>query len=208
MDEYRTGWAMIFTMNKKKGVEQWYLQWNMKVKQWYLQWTWRLNHDIYRIWILNLLLPHTHFNDSPYSILINMTFLWHLSTSGLKKVLPQREHTNLTPKWTFLTWAQMLAHDVDGPSLQPSTWHLYTHLMPPNWILRGCMWAGMASSTAEGAAGETGPVAWPAASETSGPVDSWGGGWEMVALGAKWGFFKGGWDGRGRECNVTPLKSP
>ena len=78
----------------------------------------------------------------------------------------------------------MVAHEVDGPSLQPSTQHLYTHLMFWTWIWRGCMWAGMASSRAEGAAGEAGPVAWPAGSETSGPVDSWGGGWEMVVLGA------------------------
>ena len=83
---------------------------------------------------------------------------------------------------------QMVAHEVDGPFLQFSTQHLYTHLMPPTWIQRGCMWAGMASSGAEGAAGEAGPVAWPAGSETSGPVDSWGGGWEMVTLGQNEAF--------------------
>ena len=75
--------------------------------------------------------------------------------SGLKKVLPQREHTNVTPKWTFLTWAQMVACEVDGPSLQPSTQHLHTHLIPQPEF-KG---AGMASSKAEGAAGEAGPVA-------------------------------------------------
>ena len=105
-------------------------------------------------------------------------------------------------------WAQMVAHEVDGPSLQSSTQHLYTLLVPPTWIQRGCMWAGMASSGAGGAAGEVGPVAWSAGSETSGHVDSWGGGWEMVALGAKQGFFKGGWDGWGWEHDVTLLKSP
>ena len=53
----------------------------------------------------------------------------------------------------------MVVCEVDGPSLQPSTQHLYTHLMPPTRIQRGCMWVGMASSKADGAAGEAGPVA-------------------------------------------------
>ena len=51
------------------------------------------------------------------------------------------------------------------------------------------MWAGMAPSRADGAAGEPGPVAWLTGSETSGPVDCRGG-WEMVVLGAKQGFLK------------------
>ena len=67
----------------------------------------------------------------PLILLIDMTFLWHLRTSGLKKVLPQREHANFIPKWIFLIWPQMVVHEVDGPSLQSSTQHLYTHLMPP-----------------------------------------------------------------------------
>ena len=185
---------MIFTMN-------------MKVEQWYLQ-------DVN----FKFTPSHTCFNYSqksinshvmiPLILLVDMTFLWHLRTSRLKKVLPQRENTSLIPKWAFLTWAQIVACEVDGPSLQPSTWHLYTHLMLPIWIQRGCMWAGMASSEAERAAGEAGPVAWPAASETSGPVDSWGGGWEIVMLGAWWGFLERGRDRRGWECDVTPLKSP
>ena len=58
-------------------------------------------------------------------------FLWCLKTSGLKKVLLQSGHTNPTPRCTFLTWAWTVACEVDGPSLQPSTWHWYTHLVPP-----------------------------------------------------------------------------
>ena len=157
-------------MNIKQG-EQWYLQWtkkgwtmiftvNIRVELWYLQ----------NINFKDLPPPHAHFNDSPSLTLINLGLFECLRTSGLKKVLHQREHTNLTPKWTFLIWAQIVAREVDGPSLQPSTWHLYTLLMPPTWIWRGCMWGGMASSRAAGAA-------WLAGLETSGPVDSWGGGW-------------------------------
>ena len=71
--------------NEQKKVEQLYLQWNIKVEQWYLQWPWRLNDDIYRIWILNLPPPHTHFNDPPYSTLINITFLWYLRMSWVEK---------------------------------------------------------------------------------------------------------------------------
>ena len=47
-----------------------------------------------------------------------------------------------------------------------------------------------------GTAEEAGPIAWPAGSET------------LVKLGARWGFFIGGWDGTGWEYDVTPLKSP
>ena len=103
---------------------------NMKVEQWYLP-------DVN----FKFTPSHASFNYSPESIcphmtiplilLINVTFLWHLRTSRLKEVLPQGEHTNPTPKWTFLAWAQIVAREVDGPSLQPSTQHLYTHLTPP-----------------------------------------------------------------------------
>ena len=103
---------------------------SMKVEQWYLQ-------DVN----FKFTPSPACFNYSPESIcshmmiplilLINMTFLWHLRMSRLKKVLLQGEHTNPTPKWTFLTWAQIVAHEVDGPSLQPSTQHLYTCLTPP-----------------------------------------------------------------------------
>ena len=77
----------------------------------------------------------------------------------------------------------------------------------PTSTQRGCMWAGMAFSKAERAAGEAGPVAWSAGLETSGPVDSQGGGWVVVVLGAWWGFLEGGWDGRRWECDATPLRS-
>ena len=57
-------------------------------------------------------------------------FLWHWKVSGLKKGWLQRGHTNPTPKCTFCMWAQMVVWEVDGPSLQPSTWHLSTLFMP------------------------------------------------------------------------------
>ena len=58
-------------------------------------------------------------------------FLWHLNVSGSKKDLLQRGHTNPTCKCTLHTCVQMVAQEVDGPSLQPSTWHLYILLTPP-----------------------------------------------------------------------------
>ena len=67
---------------------------------------------------------------SPFYKLIS-PFLWLQKESGLKKDLQQRGHTNPTPICTFCMWAQMVAQEVEGPSLQPSTWHLYTLLMPP-----------------------------------------------------------------------------
>ena len=45
----------------------------------------------------------------------------HLKVSGLKKDLLQRGHTNPTPKCTLDMCAHMVAQEVDGPSLQPST---------------------------------------------------------------------------------------
>ena len=150
------------------------------------------------------------FWTTPQSVIIIYlcVFLWHLSTSRLKKVLSQRGHTNPNPRWTFLTWALMVAHEVDGSSLQPSTQHWYMHFAPPTWTLRGCMWASMSSSGAGVAAEEADTVAWPAGSVASGPVDSWRGDWVMVALGARWGFLMGGWDGAGWGYDVTPFRSP
>ena len=60
----------------------------------------------------------------------------------LKKDLLQRGYTNPTPKCTLHMWVQMVACKVDGPSLQPSTWHLYTLLMPPNWTWKVACWQG------------------------------------------------------------------
>ena len=54
-----------------------------------------------------------------------------LRASELRKVLVQEGHTNLTPKWSLQTCAQMSAHEVDSPSLHPSTQALYTFLCPP-----------------------------------------------------------------------------
>ena len=103
---------------------------------------------------------------------------------------------------------EIVAWEIDGPSLQPSTQHQYTHLMPPSWMQRGCIWVGMAFSEAGGATGETAFIAWSAGSETSGPVDSWGGRWEMVAEGVQQTFLWGGGAGDTEECNIGPLRSP
>ena len=57
--------------------------------------------------------------------------MWCWKVSGLKKDLLQEGHINPTPKCTLHTCVQMVVHEVDGPSLQPSTWHWYTHLTIP-----------------------------------------------------------------------------
>ena len=135
-------------------------------------------------------------------------FLWQLNMSGLKKDLLQRRHTNHTPKCTLCMWVQMVAQEVDGPSLQPSTWHLYILLMPPNWIWRGCMLAGIAPSKTEGAVEEMDSSACLVGMEASGSLDSWGGRWEMVEEGAWQDFLGGGEDVGREECDTAPLGSP
>ena len=225
-------WMMTFTNE-----QWWYLQWDgddmyneimviFTVR--YLQWD---DDDIYNETLMVFMMKHWWYLQMKYEAMtcIQMNFkikfftpspsLCHwwfnyeffcgaLGHPGLKKVLLQRGHTNLTPKCTFCTWALMVACEVDGPSLQPSTQHWYMCFVPPTWTLRGCMWAGMSSSGAGVAAGEVDTVAWPAGSEASGPVDSWRGDWGMVALGARWGFFMGGWDGAGWGYDATPFRSP
>ena len=127
---------------------------------------------------------------------------------GLKKNLLQRGHTNLSPKCTLQTSAQMVAWEVDGPSLQPSTWHWYTLLMPPNWMQRGCTLAGISPSKTEGTVEEADSSACPAGTEASGSLNSWRGGWDMVEEGAWWVLLGGGEDVGRKECNTSPLKSP
>ena len=78
-------------------------------------------------------LPNT---TSPIYI-FKWPFLWHLKVSGMKKDLLQQGHTNPTPKCTLCMYAQMVAQEVDGPSLQPSTWHQYTCLTPPKLNTKG-----------------------------------------------------------------------
>ena len=134
--------------------------------------------------------------------------LWCQKVSWLKKDLLQEGHTNPTPKCTLHTFAEMVAHEVDGPSLQPSTWHLYTHLTPPSWMWRGCILAGITSSEAGSTAGEADCIAWPAGSETSGPVDSWRGRWGTMVDGV-WQTFLWGGEAKDVEgCNTGPLRSP
>ena len=108
---------------------------------------------------------------------------------------------NLTPKWSLCTSVHIAAHEVDGPSLHPSTWHLYTLLMLPTFRQRGVMWVGMATSrvwkTAEEGAFGASLVPPTAGVEASGstPSDSWGGSLDMVTVGSWWHLL-GGW-GRG-----------
>ena len=73
-------------------------------------------------------------------------FLWHLRLSELRNVQPQEGHADLTPKWAWHTCAHIVTWEVDGPLLQPLTWHLYTPLMPPTFRQRSVMWMGMATS--------------------------------------------------------------
>ena len=70
------------------------------------------------------------------------------------------------------------------------------------------MSASMSPTEAEVAAEEADTMAWPAGSEASGPVDSWASGWEPGELGIRQDLFTGGWERRGQEYDVTPLKSP
>ena len=84
----------------------------------------------------------------------------------------------------------------------------------PNCRQRGAMWVGMATSRAWEAAGE-GTSGTSSTSPTTGvevsgsaPLDSWGGTWEMVVVGARQHFL--GWGGVEDmgECDTAPLKSP
>ena len=77
--------------------------------------------------------------------------------------------------------------------------------MPPNWIWRGCILAGISPSKTEGAVEEVDSSACSAGPGASGSLDSWGGGWEMVADGVWWTFLWGG--GAGTWRNVTLLPS-
>ena len=129
---------------------------------------------------------------------IKMTFLVVLESVWVEEWFATRGTTNPTAKCTMHTCVQIVACEVDGPSLQPSTWHLYTLLMLPNWIWRGCMLVGRASSeageVAREAASNTCSIICVTDSEASGvtPVGSWGGGWETVPDGVWWAFLGGG----------------
>ena len=78
-------------------------------------------------------------------------FFWNHNVSRLKTNWAQEGHTNPNPRCTCM---QIVACEIDGASLQPSTQHLYTLLMPPSWMQRGCMLVGRASSEADEAGGE------------------------------------------------------
>ena len=136
-------------------------------------------------------------------------FLWCHKTSGLKKVLLQSGHTNLTIRCTLLTWvADSSPVRLMGPLCSPQPgigtliWcpqlnseGLHVSRYVSHWELK---WQLEGADT----------VAWPTGSETSGPVDSWGGCWEMEELGLRWGCGKGGWDRRRREHEVILLSNP
>ena len=111
------------------------------------------------------------------------------------------------------TCAQMVACDVDGLSVQPSTWHLYTLLILPNLRQRGIIWVGIVTSRASGAAGEgtssSNPNFSMAGVEASGVASQCSyGGMEMVAVGDWWHFLgQHGMEDR-EECGMAPHKSP
>ena len=70
--------------------------------------------------------------------------------SGLKKDLLHKGHNNPTTKCTLHTYTEMVAHEVDGPSLQPSTWHWYTHLTPSAEYEGVAYWQGLPPLKLEG----------------------------------------------------------
>ena len=78
----------------------------------------------------------------------------------------------------------------------------------PSWMWRGCILVGITSSEAGGTAGEADYIAWPAGSETSGPVDSWGGRWKTVVDGLWQTFLWGGEAEDVEGCDTVPLRSP
>ena len=107
------------------------------------------------------------------------------------------------------TCTQIVVCEVDGLSLQPSTWHLYTLLMPPNCRQRSVILVGMVISRAscvarEGTSG--GNSDFIMAGVEASYVASWcscGGGTEMVAV-----FLGGGGMEDLDECYMAPHKSP
>ena len=126
----------IYIYNKDTMKLWWYLQMRIYLQNtkhwWYIQWgiknflgdkMKKKDDDDYlctlnRIFKLLSPLPPLVAKNSYWWV-----FLWCWKTSRLKKVLLQSGHTNPTPKCTFWTGVQIAAHEVDGPSLQPSTQH-------------------------------------------------------------------------------------
>ena len=87
---------------------------------------WIMRH--FKFYMMNIYIKYHFKLLFPLPLLVTkrfllMHFLWCLKMSALKKDLLQSRHTNPTPRCTFLMRAQMAAHEVDGPSLQPSTQH-------------------------------------------------------------------------------------
>ena len=142
------------------------------------------------------------------------TFLWCLRASKFWKVLVQEGHANLTPQMVFVHMCTYSSLCGWQPSLHPSTQHLYTLLMPPTFRQRGIMWTGMATSktweTAEEGASSASPIPSTAGAEASGsiPLDSWGGGLDMVAVGVWLHLLGGGGAEDMEDCDTAPLRSP
>ena len=135
----------------------------------------------------------------PY-LQISMTLFVVLECVQVEEGFATRGTHQPTPKCTLWTCAQVVAHEVDGPSFQPSTQHWYTHLIPPNWMQRGCIFVGRVSFEAGRAAGETVSDACSGMSavgpENLGPVDSREGRLETVVDGIQWAFFGERWGWR------------
>ena len=72
---------------------------------------------------------------------IKMTFLVASECVQVEEWFATRGTHQPHPRFTLHTCTQMVAHEVNGPSLQPSTWHLYTHLTPPiEYEGAACQW--------------------------------------------------------------------
>ena len=142
-------------------------------------------------------------NHESSSSMRTWTYIWLFSMTpeGIQ-IEVQEGHANLTPKWSLCICVQIAACEVDGPSLHPSTWHLYTLLTPP--------------TTGEGVpCGQE----WPPPKlvqqlrrrplmPIQPPSGFWGGGLEMVAVGVWCHCLDGdGMEDMG-ECDMAPLKSP
>ena len=111
------------------------------------------------------------------------------------------------PKCTLHMYAQIVAHEVDGPPVQPSTQHLYTLLMPPNWRWRGCMWVGRASSEAGETASSTCFTSFAEGSEALGtaPLGSWGDG---TGDSGRWSVTNFSYKGVGLRIQRDAIKLP
>ena len=147
-------------------------------------------------------------------LLIKMTILVVLECVWVEEWSATRGTHQPHLKYTLCTCVQIVACEVDGPSVQPSTWHLYTLLTPPNWIERGWMLVERASSEAGEAAGVAASdccsTILVAGLEALGvtPIGSWRGRWEIVVDGAWQAFLRGSGAEDMEGCDIAPPRGP